>query len=85
MSKFEKAIEKLLDSKSIISFRELEFILTHFGYIEKKTGKTSGSRIAFINMKSNHIIRLHKPHPSNEIKKYVKNAILEELIKQKLI
>ena len=39
MSKFEKAIEKLLDSKSIISYRELEFILTHFGYIEKKLVK----------------------------------------------
>lgn len=68
-----------------ITFTALEYILKKYDYQEKKTGKTSGSRKAYINYQSKHIIRIHKPHPGNEIKKYVKNYIIIELIKQDLI
>ena len=85
MSKIEKLIEKLLNPGSTITFQELEFILSKFNYSEKKTGKTSGSRKAYINLVSKHIIRLHKPHPGNELKKYVKRYIINELKSQKLI
>jgi len=85
VSKFEKIINKLLNHGSIITFQELEYILKKFNYEEKKTGKTSGSRKAYINYQSKHIIRLHKPHPGNEIKKYIKNYIISELKKQGLI
>lgn len=79
MSKLEKSIEKLLRIGSVITFKELEYILKKLGYIEKKTGKTSGSRRAYINREINHIIRLHKPHPDNELKDYVKKAVISEL------
>jgi len=85
MGKFDKIIAKLLNSASTITFQELEYILGKLGYSEKKTGKTSGSRKAYINAETKHIIRLHKPHPGNELKKYVKNYIISEFKKQNLI
>ena len=85
MSKFQKILDKLLNLNGSFTFKELEYLLGKLNYKEKKTGKTSGSRKAFVNLKSNHIIRLHKPHPGNELKKYVKVFIIEELRKEKLI
>lgn len=85
MSKIEKLIAKLLNPGSTITFQELEYILRKLRYVEKKTGKTSGSRKAYIHNENKHIIRIHKPHPGNEIKKYIKNYIIEELKKEKLI
>jgi hypothetical protein len=54
-------------------------LLKRFGYEEMKTGKTAGSRVAFINNTSNHIIRLHRPHPGNIMKKYQMELIEEAL------
>jgi hypothetical protein len=85
MGRLEKLIEKLLNPGSTITFQELEFILRKLEYTEKKTGKTSGSRKAYVNIDIKHIIRIHKPHPSNELKVYVKNYIVTELRKKKLI
>ena len=80
-----KILEKLLDPRTTLTFQELEYVLGKLGYIERKTGKTSGSRRAYINQRTKHIIRIHKPHPGNEIKKYVKNYIISELKRQNLI
>jgi hypothetical protein len=85
MGRLEKLIEKLLNPGSTITFQELEFILRKLEYTEKKTGKTSGSRKAYVNIDIKHIIRIHKPHPGNELKVYVKNYIVTELRKKKLI
>ena len=85
MSKFQKAVDKLLNQSSSFTFQELEYILKKLDYIEKKTGKTSGSRKAYIHSKTNHIIRLHKPHPGNEIKRYIRSYIITELKKEKHI
>jgi len=85
MSKLKKAIDKLLNYQQVFTFNELEYLLGKFGYTEKKTGKTSGSRKAYINKNSLHIIRIHKPHPGNELKRYVKTYLITELKKQGLI
>ncbi|MEP7267276.1 MAG: type II toxin-antitoxin system HicA family toxin [Saprospiraceae bacterium] len=85
MSKLEKAIYNLLNPSSTVTFQELEYILGKFGYHEKKTGKTAGSRKAFLNDETMHIIRLHEPHPQNEVKEYVKKYIIEELKSQYLL
>jgi hypothetical protein len=45
-------------------------LLKGFGYEEIKSGKTSGSRVAFIRKANGHIIRLHRPHPGNVMKRY---------------
>jgi hypothetical protein len=55
------------------------------GYEENQRGNTSGSRVAFINQKLNHILRLHKPHPNNELKQYQIEQIIEELVSRGLI
>ena len=85
MSKLSRILDRLRDPKAIITFQELEYLLGKLGYNEKRTGRTAGSRRAYINSKSKHIIRLHKPHPGNELKRYAKNYVVDELEKQNLI
>ena len=85
MSRLDKLVEKHLNSGSTITFQELEYLLGKLGYRQKKTGKTAGSRKAYINSKTKHIIRIHKPHPGNELKKYAKLYIVNELKKKNLL
>jgi len=82
MSRFEKLIERLLNNPKDFSFSDLERILKSFRYIEQKTGKTSGSRVAFVNTVTKHIIRLHKPHPKPILRNYQIKYIIEELKKE---
>jgi len=79
MSKEEKLIKRLLLKPKEFTYNELRRILTHLGYTESQSGKTSGSRVAFINDETKHIIRLHKPHPGNELKQYQIEQIIDEL------
>ena len=53
--------------------------------IEKKTGKTAGSRRLFINIQTKSIIRLHKPHPSSILKTYVILDVINILTKEELL
>ena len=85
MRKYQKILDKLLNPSIIITFQELEYLLGKLGYIEKKTGKTFRSRKAYISKSRKHIIRIHKPHPGNELKKFVKLYLIAELKKQNLI
>ena len=85
MSKLNKLISKLLDRKSIITYQELKYLLGKLGYEQSNKGKTSGSRVAYFHPTTKHIIRLHKPHPGNELKDYVKKAVVQELRNRKLI
>lgn len=55
------------------------------GYEEVKIGKTSGSRVAFYNNVTEHIIRLHRPHPTEILKLYQIEQLIEELKKQGVI
>ena len=70
MSRGEKLLKRFLSKPKDFTFGELSRLLRGFGYEELKTGKTSGSRVAFINYETRHIIRLHKPHPRPELKRY---------------
>jgi hypothetical protein len=79
MSKEEKLIIKFLQKPKDFTYDELKKMLNGFGYIEDQNGKTSGSRVAFIHDKTKHIIRLHKPHPGNELKMYQIDLIRKEL------
>lgn len=79
MSKREKILKRLLQNPSDFTYKELLTLLNGFGYSELAVGKTSGSRVAFFNKQTSHIIRLHKPHPSNILKKYQIEQIIEEL------
>jgi len=82
MSRKEKLIKRLLGKPKDFSYDELRTLLKLFGYEELKKGKTSGSRVAFVNEKSMHIIRLHKPHPRKTLKRYQIEYVIE-ILKEK--
>ena len=85
MSKDQKLIVRLLLKPKDFTYNELCRVLNSLGYEESQSGKTSGSRVAFIDKSNNHIIRLHKPHPSNELKQYQIELVIEELKSRGLI
>lgn len=69
MSKKEKLLEKLKSKPKDFTYNEAKVILNSLGFLENNKGKTSGSRVTFIN-EFNGKIDLHKPHPGNELKSY---------------
>jgi hypothetical protein len=79
MSKNKKLIERFLARPKDFTYDELRTMLKNYGYEEDQQGKTSGSRVAFYNEKTRHILRLHKPHPGKELKMYQIDLIREEL------
>lgn len=85
MTKLDKLIKRLLSRPKDFKYSELTSLLIQFGYQELKTRKTSGSRRAFMNEKSKHIIRLHKPHPKDILKMYQIDYLIQELKKKELI
>ena len=78
MSRLEKEIERLKSYPKDYTYEEAKSLLNKLGYMENNKGKTSGSRVTFVN-KDNMKIDLHKPHPSNIIKLYKIKEILEKL------
>ncbi|HOO73233.1 MAG TPA: type II toxin-antitoxin system HicA family toxin [Spirochaetota bacterium] len=85
MSRNEKLLKKLLSKSGNFTYNELRALLAGFDYEELKSGKTSGSRVAFYNKNRNHIIRLHKPHPGNNLKKYQIEYIVDELLNMEIL
>jgi hypothetical protein len=79
MSKEEKLVKRFLTRPKDFTYDELRKMLKSLGYSEDQKGKTSGSRVAFCNDITKHIIRLHKPHPGNELKMYQIDLIRDEL------
>jgi hypothetical protein len=85
MSKTKKLLDHFLLKPKDFIYNELKRLLKSLGYEESKTGKTAGSRAAFINRATRHIIRLHKPHIGNILKHYQLNCIEEELRRKGVI
>lgn len=85
MSRHAKLIKRLRSKPTDFKYSELLTLLTHMGYRKIKKGKSSGSRVAFINEKTSHMIRLHKPHPKNILKLYQIDLIIQELEKMELL
>lgn len=78
MSQVQKLIIRLLSYPMDFTWDELVKILKHFGYKEFKGGKTGGSRRKFADDKK-HILSLHKPHPSNILKRYQLEDVVDAL------
>jgi hypothetical protein len=85
MSQFDKLLERFSRKPEDFTYDELRGLLKGLGYDEDSKGKTSGSRVAFVNTKTKHIFRLHKPHPSNILKGYQVSEIWDELKAQGVI
>jgi hypothetical protein len=58
----------------------LKAFLSSFGY---KEIQGAGSRVCFV--RENHKIKLHKPHPSNILKRYQIDLVTKELTDEGLI
>lgn len=82
MSKQEKLLSKLLNKQSGFTWQELTALLQGLGY-RKIEGQ--GSRVKFDNGNPRAMINLHRPHPGNELKIYVKRQVVEHLIAGGLI
>jgi hypothetical protein len=79
MSKAKKLLKRFLSKPKDFTYNELKKLLTGFGYENISTGKTTGSRVTFMNPETKHIIKLHKPHPKPELKRYQLDYIEETL------
>ena len=76
----EKLVDRLKSQPKDFTFEETERLLTLFGYTKSNKGKTSGSRVIFIDEQKRKIL-LHKPHPGNILKTYALKDIIEKLIR----
>ena len=76
----EKLVDRLKSQPKDFTFEETERLLTLFGYTKSNKGKTSGSRVMFIDEQKRKIL-LHKPHPGNILKTYALKDIIEKLIR----
>lgn len=86
MSRKDKLLKRFLSMPKDFTFDELVRLLGSYNFFEESTGKTSGSAVKFSNDDFPfELIRFHKPHPTNIIKKYVLVMIKECLIRCNLI
>ena len=78
MNRKEKLIARFLGMPSDFHYDEVVRLLGYFDFEEVMTGKTSGSRVKFMNPEGVPIM-LHKPHPSGTMKQYQLKQIKEVL------
>ena len=79
MSRRDKLKRRFLTRPADFTYDVMSRLLKDFGYDKIRTGKTAGSRIAYINKMNSHVIRLHRPHPGNIMKKYQMELVEEAL------
>lgn len=76
MSRHEKLLAKLRNRQSTFTWSELVTLLQGFGY---SLIQGEGSRVKFDNGDTRAMMNLHRPHPGNELKAYVRRQVLEHL------
>ncbi len=79
MSRRDKLLRRFLSKPSDFGFDEMNRLLSDLGYKRMPTGKTAGSRLAYVHKESGHIIRLHRPHPGKVMKGYQLDLVEEAL------
>ncbi|MDP4030537.1 MAG: type II toxin-antitoxin system HicA family toxin [Gallionella sp.] len=78
MGKHEKLLARLKSRPKDFTFQELATLLSGLGYRLCTQGRSSGSAVRFVHSEYAPI-SLHKPHPSNELKRYVIEVVIERL------
>ena len=84
MGQKEKLIQRLRAKPKDFTFEDAETLLKYLDYKRSNKGKTSGSRVMFINNEHGSIL-LHKPHPQKELKTYQVKQLLEILEQEGLL
>ena len=85
MSKKEKLIKRFESRPKDFSFNELITLLKYYDYFPNNKGKTSGSRIEFVNKHGLKSILIHKPHNRKSLLEYEINLIIDCLEKEGLL
>lgn len=83
MGKKEKLIERLRSNPKDFTFDEMRNALELIGFKMFNKGKTSGSRVKFLN--GNIPIMLHKPHNRKALLAYQIKQVLEILEREGLV
>ena len=84
MSRLEKEIERLKSKPKDYTYDEVKSLLNKLRFFENNKGRTSGSKVEFLN-KDGKKIEIHKLHPKNILKAYQINLILKSLKEWRLI
>lgn len=85
MTKKNKLIKRFLTIPKDFTFDELVALFKHLGFGLNHKGKTSGSRVEFINEEFGLTYFAHKPHPDGIVKTYVLRQIREFLTENKIL
>ena len=70
MGRNEKLLVRISKKPKDFTYDELRRLLAGLQCFEDTGGRTSGSRVTFIHQPTQTILRLHRPHPGNELKAY---------------
>jgi len=81
----DKLLNKLRSSARTFTFAEMETLLSQLGYVRSDKGRTSGSRVMFVNERTHAKVILHKPHPQKELPGYQVRQIAEHLRQEGLL
>lgn len=81
----EKVLQRFVRMPKDFTFDETVRLLRYLGYEVHNKGKTSGSRIRFIDMNAGEFIDIHKPHPGSVMKEWMMKAIYQHLKNRNLI
>ena len=74
-----------MDNSQSMTFEEAETLLGYYGFCTSNKGKTSGSRVVFVNVRNNTKILLHKPHPRKELLSYQKKQLKDFFLKEGIL
>ncbi|MBZ4030986.1 type II toxin-antitoxin system HicA family toxin [Ligilactobacillus salivarius] len=85
MGKKDKLLAKLLSKPKDFTFNELETLLEYLGFYLDNVGKTSGSRVRFVNDELRIVIKLHKPHHQKVLLPYQIKEVISKLEKGGII
>jgi len=77
MSKIDKLVIRLLSRPKDFTYAEAKVLLNYLGFEEYQKGKTSGSRVRFQRSTDKVSILMHRPHPSEILKSYVIDQLIE--------
>jgi hypothetical protein len=81
----EKLIERFKRQPKDFTFNELIRLPQALGFEVSQKGKTSGSRVEFVNNEKELSFGASKPHPDSAIKSYAMKQVLEFLTSNKII
>lgn len=85
MTKKDKLLARFCRLPKDFTFEEAVTLFAMFGFVLDTKGGTSGSRVEFRNTELKLNFLMHRPHPTNIVKNYQMQLILDFLRNNNLI